>query len=104
MTLRDVILALDATSDDLCIVSKRPWTPEADSELTNLTQDHCVPESVKSRGYDYFLEVLIAKEEVLNHTGALLTPDQRVSAVIYYAEFDACPEWLQEICRLHLDS
>ena len=104
MKLRDAILSVDTTSDDLCIVAKRPWSSDSDCELTGLTDDYLVPEAVTARGYDYFLEVSVAKDEVLKHTRGLLTPDQRVAAVIYYAEFDAYPEWLNEICRAHVDT
>jgi hypothetical protein len=102
VTLSDAILDVHSAADDLCIVAKRPWTPDAECELVSLTDDYRVPEMVKARGYEYFLEVSVAKEELLKHAQDLLTSDQRVAVVIYYAEFDATPEWFNDICRAHL--
>lgn len=99
MTLQEVILKLNWASDDLCIVAKRPWLPSSEAELIMLTEEYALPESVKERGFSYFLEVSIAKDELLTDIKIRLTPAQKVEVVIYYAENDATPEWLNELCR-----
>ena len=41
-----------------------------------------------------FHEVSVALDEVLNGLSTLLSSEQRVEALLYYAENDAFPEWL----------
>jgi hypothetical protein len=97
MKLGETICALTNTDSDLCIVAKRPWTPESDAQLIRLSEDGRVPASTEALGYLYFLEVSIVLDEVLNDLGKALTDEQRIAAVIYYAEFDAYPEWLSQM-------
>jgi len=99
MTLQEIILKLNWVSDDLCIVAKRPWLPNSEAELISLTEEYAIPESVKERGFSYFLEVSTARDELLADIKIKLTPAQKVEVVIYYAEYDATPEWLNELCR-----
>ena len=96
MRLADIIAKLEAADDSLCIVARRPWTPDAEAKLIALTSDYRVPDDVLVDRYEYFLEVNVALEEVI---GDLidLSADQRVSACIFYAENDAYPEWLNEL-------
>ena len=97
MNLQEAILKLESFSDDLCIVAKRPWTPNSECELIELTAEYAVPASVKARGFEYFLEIFVANYEVLNRSKIELSPKQKVEAVIFYAENDAFPEWLNEL-------
>jgi hypothetical protein len=98
MKLRDAILSLDWFSNELCIVAKQPWTTESESKLIMLTEDGRVPADEVSDGYEYFLEVAIIKDELLDHMKDFLTPSQRIELVIHYAENDATPEWFNELC------
>jgi hypothetical protein len=99
MKLREIIDELEATDHTLCIVAKRPWTPECDAHLVHLTEDYRVPADILAAGFDYFLEVSVAVDEVLADIGSDLTPEQRSEAVLFYAENDAYPEWLCELRR-----
>jgi hypothetical protein len=94
MRLRDVIGNLESADDSLCIVAKRAWTPESEALLVQLTEDCRVPNDVLAQGYVYFLEVSLVLHEVLDGSKDHLTDEQRVEALIYYAENDAYPEWL----------
>ena len=85
--------------DELCIVARRPWTPESEARLIQLTEDFRVPEEVKVNGYEYFLEVDVVRRELLEAFPESLTSDQIINAVIYYAEFDATPQWLNELLQ-----
>lgn len=98
MKLRSLIDALDRSDGDLCIVAKRPWSGDAEAELVPLTEDSRVPQPVLDAGYQYFLEVGVARDEVLEGL-AYLTPDQRFEAILYYAENDTFPNWLIELAR-----
>ena len=94
MRLRDVISDLESVDDSLCIVAKRPWSPESEALLVRLTEDWRVPREVLIQGHEYFLEVSVALHEVLDGLGDKLSTEQRVDAVLFYAENDAFPEWL----------
>lgn len=97
MHLRELLADLDSKDDSLCIVAKRPWSPECEADLVRLTEDYRVPSDTLSKGYEYFLEVSVAREDVFGDVGPKLTPEQRVSAILYYAENDAYPQWLTDI-------
>ena len=97
MQLRQIIDGIPRESDSLCIVAKRPWRADSDGKLVQLTHDYRVPNEVLAQGYEYFLEVSVALDEVLNDLDNMLSPDQRFDAVLYYAEHDAYPEWLYAV-------
>jgi hypothetical protein len=94
MRLRDLIRDLESADDSLCMVAKRPWTSESEALLVRLTDDWRVPQEVLAQGHEYFLEVSVALDEVLDGIGDKLSNEQRVAALIFYAENDAFPEWL----------
>lgn len=93
MKLADILTRLDTSDDSLCIVAKRPWTGDSEAKLVCFTADFRVPEKARSAGYEYFLEVSTARNEVLSGQ-VPLSDEQKVEAVIYYAENDAFPGWL----------
>ncbi|MGQ0511865.1 MAG: DUF7716 domain-containing protein [Betaproteobacteria bacterium] len=94
MQLREIARNLETSDDTLCIVAKRPWSTASDAQLVRLTDECRIPQSIADAGYEYFLEVSVALEDVLGDIGPKLTEDQRLQALIYYAENDAYPEWL----------
>lgn len=94
MKLSEVIAKLESLDNQQCIVAKRPWSAEAEADLVKLTKDYRIPAATLSAGYEYFLEVSVALEDVLSGLGPRLTSEQRVEAVVFYAENDAYPEWL----------
>lgn len=96
MKLAAIVTGLESADDSLCIFAKRPWTGDSEAKLVRFTEDFRVPEEVRSAGYEYFLEVTVARDEVLSGPVAL-SDDQEVSAVIYFAENDAFPEWLNAL-------
>ena len=96
MKLADIVTGLETADDSLCIVATRPWTGDSEAKLVRFTDDFRVPEEARSAGYEYFLEVSVARDEVLSGPVAL-SDDQKIAAVIYYAENDACPEWLNAL-------
>jgi hypothetical protein len=58
-----------------------------------LTADRRVPEAVSAAGFEYFLEVVVACDEVLDGAGQHLSARQKVEAGLHYAENDALPDW-----------
>jgi len=97
MNLRHIIADLYSTDESLCIVAKRPWSPDSEAALVRLTEDYRVPTDIQNAGYEYFLEVSVAVDEVLGDIGRSLSPAQREGAILYYAENDAYPTWLGDL-------
>lgn len=93
MKLADILIALDTADDSVCIIAKRPWTGDSEAKFVRFTEDFRIPDEARSAGYDYFLEVSVLRDEVLSGPFAL-SDDQKIAAVIYYADNDAFPEWL----------
>lgn len=94
MRLREIIERIDRGSDALCIVAKQPWGPESEAQLIRLTEDFKIPSELLQQEYEYFLEVSVALDEVLDGLEDILSPEQRFKAVLFYAENDAYPDWL----------
>ena len=102
--LGDIVRKLDRSSDDLCIVARRPWGRDADAMLVRLDEEYRVPVHLKEAGYEYFLEVSLIREEVLGSWGSRMTENQRFDVVLHYAEYDAWPDWFHEFCRAGPDA
>lgn len=96
MTLADIIANMEAIDDSLCIVARRPWTHDAEAKVVKFTDDCRIPDDVLSDRYEYFLEVSIARDDVVGELRSL-SVSQRVEACIFYAENDAYPEWLSKL-------
>ncbi len=101
MTLQDALNGLDKLDDDDVIFARRPWTAESEAEIGRFDASSRIPAEQTSRSLEYFLEVFVAREDVLDGIEAYsLTPAERNALIIYYAEFDAFPEWLFERPRV----
>jgi hypothetical protein len=90
MTLGEVVSSLDSLSDDLCIVARRPWTATGEAMLVRTDAEFRIPSHVRDAGYEYFLEVSILRDEVLEAVPKNNIA-QRIAIAIYYAENDAYP-------------
>jgi len=99
MNLASLVSDLKSVDSTLTIVAKRPWTGGSDAQLVSLTDNGRVPSNVLREGFFYLLEVSIALDEVLGELVNHLSLDQQVAAIIYYAENDAYPGWLNTIAR-----
>ena len=64
MRLVDIVARLDSFDRELCIVAEQPWSRETEAALVHLTEEGRVPVEVKAEGYEYFLEVDVALEDV----------------------------------------
>ncbi|KWW35018.1 hypothetical protein [Cupriavidus metallidurans] len=99
MNLASIIADLESADSTLTIVAKRPWTANSGARLVSLTDEYSIPGNVLLEGFEYFLEVSIALDEVLGESASRLSSDQRVAAIVYYAENDDYPDWLNAIAR-----
>ena len=99
MNLAQVISELKPSDANLCIVARRPWLPNSSAKVVAFNEDYSVPESATLAGYEYFMGVGTLVEEVLVDIGSGLTTSQRLAAVIFYADHDAYPDWLNAMRR-----
>lgn len=97
MILEEVISQLNQLSDETFMCVRRPWSFESDVALVPFPHDLRIPESVKSEGYEYFLEVSTAKEILEGFIERKPTLRQTTDFIIHYAEHDAFPQWTDEI-------
>ena len=97
MILSEIVASLHSFDEDRCIIAKRPWSGDAEAQVVQLTEGFRIPEGQKTDGFEYFLEISVARDEVLEGIEHRLSAEQRLSAIIYYAENDACPKWLCDL-------
>ena len=97
MTLASIIAALESIDESRTIVAKRPWCADSEARLISTADDGRIPVAVLATGLEYFLEVSVALDEVLGTRAGRLSHDQRVATIIYYAENDAYPDWLNAL-------
>lgn len=81
-------------SDETTICARKPWSADAECVIVRLTNELTVPDEVKQDGFEYFLEVDVAREvlEVFGEKPGTL--DEKVRLLICYATFDAYPDLL----------
>ena len=88
MLLTQKLYSLDS---EKTIYAKKPWFPETKVELREEPESGLIPDDLARQGYEYFLEVFIAKEVIpdLSHVEPSLTLEQWCERLIYYAKNDA---------------
>jgi|SRR6478609_4750837 len=96
MLLRELIAELETLDDDQIVCVMRPWTSDAEARLTPADERVSVPVEVKDAGFDYFLEVHVAKEVVGVFGDKPASVDEKVRLLLDYAATDAYPDWVYE--------
>lgn len=74
------------------MVAKGPWTGESEARLVRFAEGFRIAEEARSAGREFFLEVSVARDEVLSRPVAF-AENQKIAAVTEYAENDAFPQW-----------
>ena len=96
MKLIDIAQTLDTLHEGQFICAKRPWTEQADCELVPIDDTFKVPANVTERGFEYFLEVAVARE-ICEVFGQIPASSQEIAKLLlFYAENDAFPQWVYE--------
>ena len=99
MQLRELLASVDTLGEDQMICARRPWTLASEAIPTHPTKEWGVPEDVKLAGFEYFLDVHTAREVlgVFEQEDAVdETQDRRIRLLMFYAEYDAFPDWVYE--------
>jgi hypothetical protein len=91
MKLMEVTRLIHALDRTLTIYAKKPWTPDSEAEVKLEEPGMLVPPDLAQAGYDYFLEIDIARDvvPVLSHVEPSFTLEQWCIRLIGYAENDA---------------
>ncbi len=92
--LVEVLDSLDDLDEASCVFARKPWGLDALATIGSLTDDFRVPAKIANEGFEYFLEIHVAKEllEVLEDREPTL--QERRHLLLYYAENDAFPDWV----------
>jgi len=93
MRLSELVLQIDRLSDDDWIGMQRPWTLDAECRVSTIPHDLRWPEAESVQGYAYFLEITVAREVLDACTPAQFSLRDRARVLLYYAEYDAWPDW-----------
>jgi len=96
MTLADAIQEIGTAGDGAVIFARKPWSPFAEAMIASLDYDSGVPTSITDAGFEYFLEAPLITELWDVFEGSPPTLDERVRLALYYAEYDAYPEWVYD--------
>ena len=93
LSLADVVgrLALLEDSGMLCV--RRPWTAQAECVVVAPDTRLGVPRDISAQGFEYFLEVEVAREVLSILGGRSVSPGDKVQLLLHYAEHDAYPSW-----------
>jgi hypothetical protein len=101
MKLADAIGMIAQMGDADVVFAKVPWTPDAEAVISALNQQLGVPDELKQAGFRYFLEKSLIDELMMVRNDKRLNSEQLIDFVIYYAEYDAYPPWLNDIPDIH---
>jgi hypothetical protein len=96
MTLADIVNQLNGAARDQIICVRRPWSALAESTLAQLDENLSVPSNVKAAGFEYFLEVFLARDVLQAFSDKCAALDDKIRLLLFYAENDAYPDWVYQ--------
>ena len=97
MNLGEALDMILECGEEEVVFAKRPWTLDSDATIGLLDEKLATPSQVRSAGYDYFLDVITAREVLGVFRGITPSRDQARGLLLYYGEFDAYPDWVYEL-------
>lgn len=97
MTLGDAIFLVGEMPKGSTICAKKPFHRSSEAVIVQLTSDYRVPETIKESGYEYFLEQDIVQELLEMIEPKAASSETKVEFVIYYADFDAYPSFVDDL-------
>jgi len=95
MTLFEAIRDLDSLDEESTIYAAEPWTADSQAIVMPQPDDGRLPDEARKLGFEYFLEVWIAREvlqdwvEWVESLNAKPTLQMKCARVIEYAVNDA---------------
>jgi hypothetical protein len=94
MTLEDIVGLIDTLDDEHVICLRPPWEAESSALVTALEPGRRLPDTVVGTGFEYFLEVGVARAVLYVLEGRRLTPETQLKSLVYYAVHHVLPSWL----------
>src|SRR5690349_13300695 len=93
MKLIDAVGKLEDLDEDQVLCAKRPWSIDSECRAVPLDAEMKVPQEIRASGYEYFLEVHVAREvlTILRSGRASMVDKVRL---LVFAENDAYPDWV----------
>jgi hypothetical protein len=96
MNLEQIISGLHELSDEACIFARKPWLPSSEATAAPLGENFEIPISVSALGFEYFLEVHVAREVLGVLGNRRSSKEDQLKLLMFYAENDAYPGWVYE--------
>jgi hypothetical protein len=97
MKLQDLLDKASQLGDDEVIFASKPWSLDAEAIAGVFDKDFRVPDSIKERNLEYFLEASVAKDVLEVFGNIKPTAEQARAVLLFYAENDAYPQWVYEL-------
>jgi len=97
MNLQKVVSDIDLLPESTYICVREPWEKSSETILVPYTENFDIPNEVKTQGFKYFLEVDTLREILEPFLVVNPTSDQIFEFVLYYAMYDAFPDWSFEL-------
>jgi len=94
MNLEHIFDNLNQLPETICIFARKPWQPSSEAAAAPLGQNFEVPADLLSLGFEYFLEVRVAREVLEVFSNKPSTKENKLRLLIFYAENDAYPDWV----------
>ena len=94
MTLEEIIGLIDTLDDEHVICARPPWEADSCALVTALEPGRRLPDTVIGTGFEYLLEVGVARAILDVLDGRRLTRETKLKSLVYYAVHEALPGWL----------
>lgn len=97
MMLSQAIETIIDADDSSVVFAEKPWQFDSNAIIDNLDGNYRVPQHIRDAGLEYFLESELIHELAEIKSEKNFSLEKLIELIIYYAEFDAYPDWLNEL-------
>ncbi len=95
MNFAQLVQALPSLDETLIVCAPDPWAENSELRLLELDDDFEIPESLLDDGFEFFLEVAVVAEVLGVFEGKVVSDDEKIALLVYYAENDEYPDWVE---------
>ncbi len=97
MKLSQAIETVINADDSSVVFAEKPWQFDSNAIIDNLDENYRVPQHIHDAGFEYFLESELIHELAEIKTEKNFSLEKLIELIIYYAEYDAYPDWVNEL-------
>jgi len=94
MNLEEIVSLIYTLDDEHVICARPPWEAASPAQVVALDTGRQIPQAVTDAGFQYFLQVAVARDVLDVFAHRPVTPAAKFKALVHYAVHDALPEWL----------